>query len=190
MATSDKPSSTRKPRPASATPGTPEVSTASAWRKTSEGTPLVVPSGNTCLIRASSGLEMFVKNGSIPNSLMPIIQDAINKGKPPSMTEMSFGPEMLPAILELVDSACVFMVVQPMVRAVPVKTDSAGNVLKLDDVPIPLPLNEREQGEFLYVDEVSFEDKMFIFNVAVGGTADLEKFRQELGQYLELVPGS
>jgi hypothetical protein len=178
----DKPNKNRRPTPKSAQRGPTEVTTASAWRKqTTEGTPLVVPSGNTCLVRPSSGLEMFVRNGSIPNSLMPIIQDAINKGKPPSTKDldMQANPDLLESVLELTDTACVFMVMEPVVKPVP--HDDNGEVI---------PFSQREKGDFLYVDEILFEDKMFIFNWAVGGTADLEKFRQELGASLELVPGS
>lgn len=179
----DKPNRNRRPSPASARAqqGPTEVTTASAWRKqTTEGTPLVVPSGNTCLVRPSSGLDMFVRNGSIPNSLMPIIQDAISTGRPPSTQDLSIenNPELLESILELTDTACVFMVMDPVVKPVPV--DAKGEVI---------PFSQRDKGDFLYVDEILFEDKMFIFNWAVGGTADLETFRQELGAGMEPVSG-
>lgn len=179
----DKPNRNRRPSPASvrAQQGPAEVTTASAWRKqTTEGTPLVVPSGNTCLVRPSSGLDMFVRNGSIPNSLMPIVQEAISKGKPPSAQELTLenNPDLLESILELTDTACVFMVMDPVVKPVP--TDDKGEVI---------PFSQREKGDFLYVDEILFEDKMFIFNWAVGGTTDLETFRKELGAGLEPVSG-
>ena len=183
-ASTDKPSPSRRPVPVTArkSEGAPQATTASSWRQqTREGTPLVVPSGNTCLVRPSSGLDMFVRNGHIPNSLMPIIQDAINKGKPPTMDQLDLeaNPDLLESIIELTDTACIFMVLEPQIRPVP--KDEAGEAI---------PFNQRDEGDYLYVDEVMFEDKMFIFNWAVGGTADLETFRQELSAGLEPVPGS
>lgn len=177
----DKPNKNRRPTPKSAQRGPTEVTTASAWRKqTTEGTPLVVPSGNTCLVRPSSGLDMFVRNGSIPNSLMPIVQEAINKGRPPKTEDLSIenNPNLLADILELTDTACIFMVMEPIVKPVP--RDDEGEVI---------PHSRREKGDYLYVDDIDFEDKMFIFNWAVGGTSDLEKFREELGAGMEPVPG-
>jgi len=111
---------------------------------------------------------------------MPIVQEAMAKGKPPSAKDLSLenNPELLEGVLALTDTACIFMVMEPVVKPVP-----------LDDDGEVIPFSQREKGEFLYVDEIQFEDKMFIFNWAVGGTADLEKFRQELGAGLELVPG-
>lgn len=181
MAAQDKPQPNRRPRPATAKVGTPAVTSAQSWRKqTTEGTPLVVPSGNTCLVRPSSGLDMFIRNGSIPNALMPMIQEAIDKGKPPSAAalNLSDNPELLSSILEMCDTAAIFMVMEPVIKPIP--RDDQGEVI---------PFSQRETGEFLYVDEVVFEDKMFIFNWAVGGTADLEKFREELGSSMEPVPG-
>lgn len=194
MAIQDKPNSNRKPKPASVSKGPPTATSASAWRKqASEGTPLVVPSGNTCLVRASSGLDMFVRNGSIPNTLMPIIQDAMSKGKAPTIADLNLEttPELLASILELTDTSTIFMVMEPVVVAIPLMRDEACElVLDKEGKTQVVPFSQRDQGDFIYVDEVSFEDKMFIFNWAVGGTADLEKFRKELGSSLEPVPGS
>lgn len=180
MVTSDKPNSNRRPKPASVPQGAPAVTSASAWKqKTVQGTPLVVPSGNTCLVQAP-GLQVFIKSGMIPNSLMPIIQDAMNKGRAPGNTDFDLekNPEMLEEIMDLMDAITVYCVVEPAVHETPV--DAAGK---------PIPFAQRDP-ETLYVDEVDFQDKTFIFQFAVGGTSDLEKFRAELDEHMETVPGS
>ena len=166
------------------TPPKPKVSTtptsASAWKaKSQEGTPLVVPSGNTCLVRAV-GLQVFVRQGMIPNGLMPIVNDAIKKGQVPTDQEFDLedNPEMIDEMMTLMDEVTVYCVVEPAVELVPV--DDEGNALHYS----------LRDPDTLYVDEVDFQDKVFIFQYAVGGTADLTKFRQELGQHLEAVPGS
>ena len=165
------------------TPAKPKVSstptTASAWKKQSaEGTPLVVPSGNTCLVRAP-GLQVFIKQGMIPNSLLPIVNEAIKKGTMPTDDKFDIeeNPEMLNEMMELMDAVTVHCVVEPAVQHIP-----------LDDEGETVPFSQRDP-ETLYVDEVDFTDKIFIFQYAVGGTADLAKFRQELSEHVEIVPG-
>jgi len=50
----------------------------------------------------------------------------------------------------------------------------------------PVPDAEREHGEGVaYIDWVDFTDKVYLMNFAVGGTRDLETFRQEQNQLLD-----
>jgi hypothetical protein len=176
------------------TPGTTEVTSASAWRaQTLGGTPLRVPSGNVCLIKESSGLHVFVQNGSIPNALMPLIDEAMKKGKPPESADLSLekNPDLLNDIVTLCDTVTLSLVLKPVVKPIPYLVNSEGRVARdPEGKPIVLPSSQRETGDFIYVDEVDFEDKMFIFNYAVGGTTDLERFRQELNSSMESVPAS
>lgn len=150
--------------------GAPEVTSAKAWKqKTSTGTPLVVPSGNTCLVR-TPGMQVFIKQGLIPNSLMPIVQEAMNKGRAPKNMDFDTdkNPELLNEMMDLMDAVTVYCVIEPKVE--------------------PAPASEDQRDEdTLYVDEVDFNDKMFIFQFAVGGTSDLAKFREELGEHMEAV---
>ena len=147
-------------------PGAPQVTSAQAWKKAaSEGTPLTVPSNNTCLVR-TPGMEVFVRKGLIPNSLMPIVQEAMAKGKAPKSLDMPADPKMLDEMMDLMDAVTIYCVLEPKVS------------------PTPAEGAIRDE-ETLYVDEVDFNDKLFIFQFAVGGTSDLEKFREGLGEHLE-----
>lgn len=182
----DKPKPNRRPRPATTRGASDQPTSASAWRQSAEqGTPLVVPSGNTCLVKPSSGLQAFVKKGAIPNSLMPIVQEAIKKGEAPSLEKMETEDpqQLIQDIMEMADNIVLTVVLQP--RLVPVPTQ-----LTEDDEEIEIPLHDRDKLEdALYIDEVDFEDKFFIFNWAVGGTADLEQFRKEFAGVVGPVPG-
>lgn len=143
----------------------------SQWKKSTQGTPLVVPSGNTCMVRPL-GMDVLVKSGMIPNSLMGFITQALSKGKAPSQQDdfsiANLGGEQLEEILNLFDAVCVQVVLDPPVY------------------PTPEEGMARHEDR-LYVDEVEFGDKVFIFQFAVGGTRDLEKFRQESESYLASV---
>lgn len=148
---------------------TPQQPTsASAWKKTSAvGAPLRVPSGNTCLVRPMD-MRALVRNNLIPNELMSYVNQAMSKGKAPSesklMEDMSM--EKMLEVMDAIDDIVCYMVVEPKVH------------------PIPHEGVARDP-EILYVDEVDYEDKMFIFQYAVGGTRDVDKFREGLASTME-----
>lgn len=71
-------------------------------------------------------------------------------------------PEAVNHALHLVDRVICYMVVQPKVYMTP------------ND-----PTNRKR--DVVYADMVDLEDKMFLFNYAVGGTRDIERFRGESG---------
>ena len=141
-----------------------------------------LPSGNTALLRRA-GLEQFLMMGMIPNTLIGLMQEQIAKakGKPEALNEddiseqlaeMLEDPQQLVDLIDMVDRITVFCVLEPKVAEVPVSH------------------SDREEGT-LYVDEVDLEDKMFIFQWAVGGVEDIEPFRKELAESLgSVLPGA
>jgi hypothetical protein len=53
----------------------------------------------------------------------------------------------------------------------------------------PLPENEADRKqELLYVDEVDLDDKFYIMAFALGGTRDLEGFREATGSGVANLP--
>lgn len=164
--------------------GALEVTSAQQWRGgSSEGTPLRVPSGNVCLVRQASGLNMFLTEGKIPNPLLPIVEKALKEGKEPTQEDFESVAngdigELMKNIGEMADRAALFLVMEPALYAIPL--DSGGN---------PVPFARREQIDGLWIDEIDFEDKMFIFNYAVGGPTDVETFRSGQAGALESVSG-
>jgi hypothetical protein len=147
------------------------ATTATEWKKGKQGIELKVPSGNTCLARRV-GMDVFLREGMVPNTLLPIIRQAMNTGEAPKLELNDIDDTMLLDIMRLVDAVTVYVIQEPAVQPAP-----AAGVQREDDV--------------LYVDDVDLDDKMFIFNWAVGGTADLERFRAEQGSFVgALRPGA
>lgn len=178
-----------------ATPDMPNYTPADEWvadAAIAVPGPLQVPSGKTALVRAP-GLETFLKQGMIPNTLMAMIKKALdsNSGKAKSAAqekremdkmfeEISADPTKLQDLFALVDAATVYCVVKPEVRPIPLYTEDVIGTPDEGKLGREMPFEERPPPEgFLYVDQVDMEDKMFIFNFACAGTRDVERFRNE-----------
>lgn len=134
------------------------------WKKATVGHELRLPSGNVCLARRP-GMQAFITNGTIPNSLMPMVNKFLNEGKAPKSTKDVLGgeeltPELIADMYRMFNDVVLDVVIEPKVSN-------------------PPNSEEDRDDDVLYIDEVDDEDKSFIFNWAVGGTSDLEKFRSE-----------
>jgi hypothetical protein len=151
------------------------ATSAREWKKSSKSAlhDLELPSGHVAQVRAP-GMQAFISGGFIPNSLLDIVQSEleINSGKPKKsaeaskkqsvefMKQLQSDPQKTADLFDTIDKVTVHCVVQPPLEFPPDNPDHRD-----DDV--------------LYVDEVDFEDKMYIFQFAVGGAKDLERFRKE-----------
>lgn len=167
---------------------------AAAWTKSSAVETLRLPSGNVCRVKRV-GPEAFMSQGIMPDMLAPIVQKSINnkKGLPPQKIEqMATDPKMLGQISEMCDRVTVYAVVEPRV-VMPPNCQVCGelNTVATESVHGDGEgKHEFQEGPrdpaLLYVDTVDLEDKMFIMNFCVGGTRDLERFRE---QQREVVAG-
>jgi len=179
------------------------------------GEDIPLPSGNVALLRRP-GPEMFFAAGQVPDALAPIVESAIRDKqglRPEKAAELANDPAMVPQVMAMADAALVAAVVEPIVRANPTcivpiaerpgdpsqgsalcgapsyadihnKSSIAGFHVFAEGERIPF---DDRSPEFLYCSEVDFEDKMFIFQYAVGGTRDLERFRQEYSESLDSI---
>lgn len=154
-----------------------DVTSASAWKKTAEEDnepiPLEVPSGNTCLVRPV-GMQAFLAENLIPNSLLGIITTTLDKAEKGEtidedvliegfIADIRTDPAKLADMIKMADACTLYCVLQPEV--------------------LPSPkVNEPRLPDKLYVDEVDLDDKLFIMNFAVGGSRDLEPFREKLAE--------
>lgn len=150
-----------------------QPTSAKTWKqKTTEGTLITVPSGNTALVQ-SPGIEIFTNQGIIPNALLPLVQGfMVSASKPEDISpeklaELVGDPKKIQEMIQLADAIVVYCCLDPVV--VPTPTDADGNLIPLRD--------SRRNSDILYVDEVDVNDKIFIMNFAVGGSANIEKFR-------------
>lgn len=143
-------------------------------------TRITLPSGQTADCKRI-GMEGLVEAG-ILNDMdgltgvvdQRFVKRARNGGKPTQeidVAAISEDPESLKRIILVVDRALPHIVVEPTVR------------LHLRDLPNGktemIPDDEREAG--VYTDQIGFEDKMFLLNWAVGGSADPRRFLDESG---------
>jgi hypothetical protein len=142
-----------------------KASSVSAFKKKKASQVLELPSGEYMECRRIE-LSSLIKRGEIPNSLVPIITDALGKGTDPDLSKIVGKDGMDLKLVEDLYSMVEFMTIEasinPKVHATPDDDD------------------ERDEN-LLYVDDLEDEDKMFIYQWATGGTDKLEQFRQELG---------
>jgi hypothetical protein len=147
---------------------------------------LEVPSGNTCLVRRP-GPEAFLNSGNIPNSLlgvvMPLLEQAEKDGKSGDadpipetalvalQKEIIENPAKLKDMFDMIDQIVVSCVIEPVVQPTSRRDEIRANEDLTDDERSTL------LEDTLFVDDVDFEDKSFIFDYVVGGTADIERFR-------------
>ena len=123
-----------------------------------------LPSGFTVRVKNPGGLRVFLNAGTIPNSLMAVVQDAMDKGKKITeediMKDGQLDPQQLADMMELNDQVALKTIVEPSI--------------------LPVPENEADRkSDQLYVDELPDEDKLFLFQWVTGGARNLERFREE-----------
>jgi len=179
------------------------VTKASQWKTNApkQGVTLGLPSGNECLARPVRP-EAFLESGMIPDALSGLMAKAINskKGLPPSkLNEIAEDPKKMAAALELFDRALVFVVVEPPVEMAPIcaydgckATYAGGDGVHVDKTNDDYHkyIDPDRDPEVLYADTVDMEDKQFIFQWAIGGTSDVNKFREQLASDMASVqPG-
>lgn len=124
-----------------------------------------LPSGMIAKLRNPGGMRVFMGNGTIPNSLMPVVKETLDGNKADGVevaqqTLADVDEAMIADMMRMMDSIAVACFVEPKVFNTPENED------------------DREDDK-LYADEVDDEDKMFIFRWVSGGTSDVEQFRQE-----------
>ena len=142
-----------------------KVSDISAFKQRAQGVTLPLPSGLAVKAKRVE-LKTFIKQGNVPNPLMGIVNEALEKGQAADVEKIVGGGDgevdldMIREMYEMVDSVVVASIVEPKVHPDPEEDEEA------DD-------------DLLYVADIDDEDKMFIWQWALGGTSDVETFRLE-----------
>lgn len=166
--------------------GDPRVrSTAQSWKR-NVGEDLTLPSGNVALVKRP-GPAAILGQGLLPDELTPIVQEAIRSGKgmpPEKMQDLIGKPEGVISMLDAVDRVAAVCILEPSVKYHKREVVDSTGIPLLDvkgkETWEDIPDSDRDTEEFIYTDEIDPDDKMFIFNFAVGGTRDLTRFRKEL----------
>ncbi len=169
-----------RPTPLPPQPTNPQSPYApSQWgSSTSEGVAdVIMPSGQLAQLR-KPGVQGLMAAGVLHkiDSLTALVdQKHIQrvKGRPDSLNveKLMEDSETIQEVLHTVDRVVCYAVVQPAV------------------VMTPNDVTSRVQG-VVYTDMIDIDDRMFIMNYAVGGTADAEQFRIERDQAMgNILPG-
>lgn len=168
---------------------------ASQWKgaRPTGNNEVTLPSGNVALVRQLQP-EAFLTSGVIPDVLSAMVTTAIKskKGLPPdAINKVAEDPKQLRAALEMIDKVLCYVVIEPKVEMPPTCRLAPNGEPCESYVDIPEHIDpsnpkfhefvegERDQ-DVLYADAVDTQDKMFIFNYAVGGTKDVAGFREQL----------
>lgn len=131
---------------------------------------VTVPSGQLCLCRRP-GIEVMIKAGILNDmdSLTSLVMtehlddgQTKNTVKPEAMIEIMKNPKKAESMFHMLDKVVCFIVVKPEIHMTPNNRNSM-------------------KPNLIYAETVDLEDKMFLMNYAVGGTRDVERFRQESG---------
>ena len=160
------------------------VSSISDIKKLSGGL-LTLPSGVTVKWRNPGGIRALMGTGKIPNSLLPIVEQALKGGKgvedqveQDMLKSLEENPELIAEMTLMYDEVMIKSITEPRIHRVPTEEDVIANNREHPDAPVEDPEDLRYEDR-LYVDEFPDEDKMFVFQLVSGGTKDLETFRQQ-----------
>jgi len=132
-----------------------------------------LPSGLVVQLHNPGGLRLFMQNGTIPNSLMPAVKEGLDSGQSMSeqtVKDLATDEAAIADMMVMMDSITLNCIKQPRVYPLPDLPDDAFEGATPEDY---------KDEELLYVDEISDEDKMFIFQWVSGGTTDIERFREK-----------
>lgn len=157
-----------------------------------EGQELPLPSTNTALVRQLEPTA-FVNSGLIPDPLTGLVRKAIHNKQglnPKDLERIADDPKQLSAALELFDRVLTFVVIEPVILMPPpcdvkIQGEPCGQYANTDVHRESMSsghhaYHEGERDpEVLYADQVTMDDKMFIFQWALGGTSNLTQFREE-----------
>lgn len=160
-----------------------QASDISAFKQRREGAPLPLPSG--LVVRAKRvELQTMIQKGNVPNPLMEVVSEALQKGQKANIEEMigvedqEIDLDMVNDMFDMVNRIIIESVTQPRVHAEPTVEDMVRWNERHPEQPVDDPTQLRDE-DLLYVDEVDPDDKMFIYQWACGGTADIATFREE-----------
>jgi len=175
--------SARKPRTTAAKAEELKISTVGDFKKRISAV-VELPSGAVVKLKNPGGLRVFMGKGKIPNSLLPIISQALDRGTTEGMGEelaqklKDGDTELLDDMNQMMDSVTLMAVVEPPILPVPTQADVEENNRRFPEAPVEDPEDLRSE-DLLYVDEFPDEDKQFIFAWITSGVKDLETFRAQ-----------
>lgn len=156
-------------------------------KKTTDGIILELPSGNVCKVRRTMDMLTMLQAGKIPNPLARVVNTMIDTGDTNFQKHLADAedPEVMRQMFELINQTMTKVWMEPQVSA----PDSRKSGESWDEFAERVKDWEADEGT-LSVFDIEMEDKMYVFAVAQGAAADLERFRREQESALESVQAS
>jgi hypothetical protein len=156
----------KRTTPRRSTPAGP--SSVADFKRRSQGSPLTLPTGLVMVAKRVDLRSYLAQNGEVFNPLLGLVNEALEKGGMVDMKD-ALGVDEEEGTVDLERLEEMYAIVEGMVCA-----------MCINPRVHPVPEDEYERDDnLLYVDEIDDEDKMFLFQWAVGGTDDVAQFRQE-----------
>lgn len=168
-----------------------KVSPAASFKKNKN--PVVeLPGGNVIRVKRP-GMTAFLEAGFLPDPLADIVRRQIAGGGDAKKVlaedmfkkAVSGDISILKTMMRTVDRIAAYCVVEPKVCWHEREVQRHENPEVVDYEVIP---DSERDPEVVYTDEMEDEDKMFIFQFAVGGSSDLTRFRDESARVMGDVP--
>jgi hypothetical protein len=136
---------------------------AAEWRSArKQGFVVTLPSGQKAMVRRTLDLFAKLKEGKIPNPLASQITRMIEENRIVT-DEKELGEEGVIQMLDMFDETLEAMMITP----------------RFERPPADAPWNWEPSAGAIGPDDMMLEDKVFLFGVAQGGTADVASFRQQ-----------
>lgn len=172
-----------------------QASSPAAFKKKTS-VPVELPCGEWAVLKRP-GMDKFLSAGFMPDALSAVVRREIehsNGSKPTTSESLTEGMDMddVSDMMAAMDRVCAYVFVEPTCRwhMRPVMVDGLSTLdEKGREVLEEIPEDERDPDQ-LYTDELELEDKQFVFNVAVGGSPDLTRFRAATASAVDAVPAS
>jgi len=152
-----------------------------------------LPSGRVMKLKNPGGLQAFIANGTIPNSLLGMVQSGLSGKSGSEVTaaaaDLAKDIDSLADMLKMLDLVMVQSAKEPVVYAVPTAEDlERHNIMNEDNQFETLDEWRESYGNTrLYVDEIEELDKQFVFQWVSGGVRDLETFRAQLQSNVDAI---
>lgn len=188
------PTSTPRKKPSDRKPKAAKtVTSVSDWKSKStggKGIDLQLPSGNVAKVKAIA-ITKLIEADIFPDSLEQLIAQKTKSddgkdnvtAKAPEEAQVKSAlsnPKELAKLMNAVDRITAMAVLEPpvLLGIENVETDPE-KPAKWQDIP-----DDERDEDALYTDEIDLEDKMFIFQFTVGGSSDLDRFREQFGAHM------
>lgn len=152
-----------------------------------------LPSGLVMKLRNPGGLQSFIANGTIPNSLLGLIQEGL-AGKSgvdatKAAADLSKDIGSLSDMLDMMDLVMLQTAKEPQVFKAPTEEDVERHNILNPENTVSTP-DDLRHDDRLYIDEIGEQDKQFVFQWVSGGVRDLETFRAQLARNVAAISAS